>query len=100
MILINNNFEQKVNRIKTDKNGNYIILDITIEDKQITLVNLYGPNNDNPQFYENLKHKINAFENEQVIMCVDWNLVIDATMDSYNYSHINNPRARQVILNH
>lgn len=100
MILINNNFEQKVNRVKIDKNGNYIILDITIEDQKITLVNLYGPNNDNPQFYENLKHKINEFENEQVIMCGDWNLVIDPTMDSYNYLHINNPRARQVILNH
>ena len=28
MILINNNFDHKVNRIKTDKNGNNIILDM------------------------------------------------------------------------
>ena len=51
MGLMNNNFEQKVNRIKTDKHGNYIILDMTIQGKQITLVNLYGPNEDNAQFY-------------------------------------------------
>ena len=50
MVLLNNNFEQKVKRIKTDKNGNYIILDMVIEEKEITLVNLYGPNEDNPQF--------------------------------------------------
>ena len=30
MILINNNFEFKVEGVKTDKNGNYILLDITI----------------------------------------------------------------------
>ena len=30
MILMNNNFEYKVERVKTDKNGNYIILDVNI----------------------------------------------------------------------
>ena len=48
MILINNNFEQKVKRIKTDNNGNFIMLDMVIDDKEITLVNIYGPDNDNP----------------------------------------------------
>ena len=28
MTLINNNFEQKVEKVKTDKNGNYILIDI------------------------------------------------------------------------
>ena len=40
MILINNNFEFKVEGVKTDKNGNYILLDITIQGKRITLVNI------------------------------------------------------------
>ena len=44
MVLINNNFEQEVKRIKTDKNGNFVILDMVIEDKEVTLVNIYGPN--------------------------------------------------------
>lgn len=99
MILINNNFEQKVNRVKTDNNGNFIILDMTIEGKNITLVCLYGPNEDNPQFYENLILKVTEFENEQVIMCGDWNLVLDTNMDYENYVNINNPRARDIVLN-
>ena len=99
MILINNNFEQKVNRIKTDKNGNYIILDMTIEGKKITLVCLYGPNEDNPHFYENIKRKVVEFDNEEVIMCGDWNLVLNADKDYENYLHINNPRARETVLN-
>ena len=58
MVLINNNFEQTVKNIKTDKNGNYIILDMEIQGKEITLVNLYGPNENSPQFYENIIKKI------------------------------------------
>ena len=44
MLLMNNNFEYKVERVKTVKNGNNIILDVNIRGKRITLVNLYGPN--------------------------------------------------------
>lgn len=99
MILINNNFDQKVKRVKTDKNGNYIILDMDIQGKQITLVNIYGPNEDNPHFYENLIQKISEFENENVIICGDWNLVLDIEKDYDNYLHINNPKARKVVLN-
>ena len=99
MVLINNNFDQKVNKVKIDKNGNFLILNMTIEGKEITLVNLYGPNEDRPQFYENLKQKIDEFETEQVIICGDWNFILDPEMDSFNYLHINNPRARRVIFN-
>ena len=31
-------------------------------------------------------------------MCGDWNLVLDQDMDTENYVHINNPRARAVVL--
>ena len=72
---------------------------MTIEGKEITLVNLYGPNEDRPQFYENLKQKIDELETEQVIICGDWNFILDPEMDSFNYLHVNNPRARRFVLN-
>ena len=49
--LINNNFEQKAEQIKTDKNGNYLLIHIIIQGKTFTLFNVYGPNQDNPQLY-------------------------------------------------
>ena len=98
MILINNNFEFKVEGVKTDKNGNYILLDITIQGKRITLVNIYGPNEDNPNFYTNIIQKISEFENDQVIICGDWNFVLDPDLDYNNYLHVNNPRARKIML--
>ena len=53
MTLLNNNFEYKVEKVISDINGNYIIFDINIEGKKFTLINLYGPNNDKPNFTRN-----------------------------------------------
>ena len=34
MVLMNNNFEIKVEKIKTDKTGNYILLDVSVQEKK------------------------------------------------------------------
>ena len=47
----------------TDKTGNYIILDNEIQGKDISLANIYGPNEDNRIFYENVIRNIADFEN-------------------------------------
>ena len=99
MVLLNNNFKHKVERVNSDVNGNYIILDINIEGQKFTLVNLYGPNDDKPKFYKEIRQKCNAFQNDKTIICGDWNLVINRDLDTNNYLHINNPRARQEVLN-
>lgn len=98
MILINNNFACDIGRTLTDPNGNYIITELTVSDKKITLVSLYGPNEDKPQFYKNLRNYILDFNNDNVVICGDWNLVLDPEMDTENYRHINNPNARLEVL--
>ena len=99
MILMNNNFEQRVTKVKIDMNGNYIILNMELQGKELILVNLYGPNEDNPQFYKNIFKIISEFENENVIMCGDWNLVLEPEKDCRNYLHENNPKSRKLVLN-
>ena len=58
-IMFNNNFEFKVNKIIKDGNGNFLIVDITTLKRNITLINIYGPNRDNPDFYTMLEKKNN-----------------------------------------
>ena len=82
-----------------DKNGNFITLELNTKEKNITLVNLYGPNENKPDFYENIKQKVNEFGNEEVIICGDWNLCQDPETDCEIYLHINYPRARNIVLN-
>lgn len=97
-ILFNNNFEFKVLKEKKDINGNYLILDVIVEKERFTLVSLYGPNTDSPRFFEQVMALIDDFENQNYILCGDFNLVIDPYLDYRNYLHVNNPNARDVVL--
>ena len=54
-ILFNNSFKYTLHKEIIDKNGNYIILDITIQDYRFSLVALYGPNDDYPKHKDNLE---------------------------------------------
>ena len=99
MVLINNTFEHEIGRIKKDPNGNFIIIELTSLGKKITLVNLYGPNDDKPQFYNTIQQYISEFGNEHVVWCGDWNLVLNSDLDTVNYKNINNPRARNTVIN-
>ena len=58
VVLINNNFDQEVTKIVKDPNGNYIILEITVQKQKNTLANIYAPNEDKAMFYNNLKQKM------------------------------------------
>ena len=49
-------------------------------------------------FYTNIKQKVSEFENDHVIMCGDWNFVLDPDQNYDNYLHINNPKARKSDL--
>lgn len=48
-------------------------------------------------FFADLQQIIIDFENRHAIVCGDWNLVQDSTLDTYNYLHVNNPRAKQQV---
>ena len=75
-----------------------LILDITIEDKRMLLVRIYGPSRDDP-FYISIMADIHEAEAERpVIIAGDFNLVLNPDMDSYNYKHVNNPDARDQVL--
>ena len=75
------------NQLKTDKNGNFIISDKEIQRKEITLASITDPEEDNPNFYETLLRNIADFENENFIICGDWNLILDTGKD-YFFTYI------------
>lgn len=99
-IFFKNNFEFKVNDAFSDINGNSLMLDVTIENKQYLLVNIYGPNEDNPQFYKDIGKKIETVSNNHyIIMGGDFNMVMDKNLDTMNYKNLNNPKARSELIN-
>ena len=69
-----------------------------MRDFRFILVNLYGPNSDQPEFYSFNIDKIKEFGNTFNLIAGDFNLILQYSLDSYNYQNVNNPRARKKVL--
>ena len=99
-ILFNNTFEYHVLNEYKDTEGNLLVLEINMYKKyDILLVNIYGPNNDDPNFFQSVSDIILNFQGEFINMAGDFNLVQDIDLDYFNYTNINNKRAREKVLN-
>ena len=97
-VLFNNSFEYKILNIKKDQNGNLIEIDINTHNINFKIIVIYAPNTDDPLFFEQINDSITNSSYDYFLICGDFNLVLDPTLDSNNYKNINNPKARQKIL--
>ena len=98
-ILFKSDFEFKVENTYTDDIGNLQTTDILINnDITLKIINIYGPNSDSPEFYNNINEIFINNTCDYVILCGDFNLILDPIMDSYKYQNINNPKARIELL--
>ena len=63
------------------------------------MINIYGPTEDSPGFFLKIQEIIEEYDNEHVIMCGDFNLVQNQELDTYNYINVNNPNAKESVVN-
>ena len=99
-ILLNNNFECEILACNKDKEGNYLQLILKLTSFIVNLISIYAPNLVRPDFFMTLQTLIEGdIATDYNVFCGDFNLVLDPKMDSENYKNINNPKARQVVLN-
>ena len=92
-ILFTNNFE--IIHKEIDNDGNYVMVDLDVSSVSIMLINIYAPNMDSPGF---ILKPIEESQQDHLIVCGDFNLVLNPELDSFNYVNINNPRSRQCVL--
>ena len=78
-------------------NGKFIIIDAKLQGNRVTLVVVYGPNRDDPTFYQSLQSKIEMLGNTSVIIGGDWNVPLKYEIDTEKYVNKNNPNAQQKI---
>ena len=98
-ILFNKSIDFVIHNQCSDPEGNYIIIDITVDNHRFTLINLYGPNIDSPIFFDNIMSKAQLLNsNNPFILCGDFNVVQDYNLDNYNYKKQNNKKAHDKIL--
>lgn len=65
-ILFKNNFNLTIHDTFMDNQGRY--LDITVDNTRLSLINIYGPNTDSPEFFENVYTDIDKMLNEVQII--------------------------------
>jgi exonuclease III len=92
-ILIHKNIKNEkfvIHNEKTDLEGNYILLDVTIHGKRYTIGAVYGPNYDDQlSTYNKLKRACNELHNENVILGGDFNATWDNSRVNSNIDVVN-----------
>ena len=72
-ILISQNFEYKVIKIEKHDEGNLLVMDFEIEDTKARIINIYGLNTDDVDFYQKVKSKVGDNEQDHLVICGDFN---------------------------
>ena len=72
-ILLHRHLSIKIKRVTRHINGRFIIMDIEYESKNFTLVNVYVPNTDEPEFFVSLIKAIEQHEISNLIIGGDFN---------------------------
>jgi exodeoxyribonuclease-3 len=97
-ILIEEKVEHEIHDKQQDKEGRWILLDITIKGKRITLGTYYGPNDDNTIHLKELFEKINEMGNEDIIITGDYNLVLNVNIDKHGGQKKTNHKCQKYLL--
>ena len=98
-ILINRNVGHEVLFEVRCNEGNYMIIGCRIGTDTYVMGSIYGPNRDNPDFYQKLDECLDNTDCDHVIIGGDFNFVLDAEKDCYGYARENNCNAKNVFTN-
>ena len=98
-ILISKQCNYEIHKVIADKSGRFIILDITISEQRLTLVNIYGPNKDDHQFFVELMDQVEQLPNGNRIFGGDFNIVLDMELDRKGGAKTTHFKSQEVIRN-
>ena len=100
-ILFKNNFEYKIHNIFKDDEGRYVLIDIEMLNKRITLASVYAPSSgDHPEFFDTLIREVvnKIMDNELIIIGGDWNVATNPKIDTNHPSNVYRARSRKKML--
>ena len=72
--------------------GRAVLVKIDLEERYVTLANIYAPNTDNPEFFDHIFDLVENTNCENIIFGGDLNLALEPDKDKKNVQY-NNPQA-------
>ena len=91
-VLISDKTDFKTNAIVRDKEGHYMMMKGTIQQEDITLVNIYAPNTGAPKYVKQILMDIKREINRNIVMVEDLNTLL-TLMDRSSRQKINKETA-------
>ena len=96
--LISPKLDLKVDDHTNDDQGRRLITNIMLDGTQMTLCNLYAPNDDNVTFFEQTINAVDAANTGHTVIVGDFNLVLDPDVDC-NMRAKNNQKSADYLRN-
>ena len=96
-ILVRNSVSTKVNSCFKDPNGRFLILQAVVNNSALTLVTLFAPNNDDPDFYLEVFGEIDKRNSPSIIVSGDFNTVLGPLDYQGSQTHHSNKKASKMI---
>ena len=81
MILFRPSLSIEVTNVTADKNGRFIIVNTTVNEDELCLVNIYAPNDQNQQisFYQKITDSIRGHQIDKILIGGDFNCPLSAS---------------------
>ena len=99
-ILINPRLECEVIDTTIDDEGRLVCVHANINGKKTVLCNIYAPNEDSPEFFDQIIKVIEKYDDrDAVIIGGDFNLVLDPSIDRLHSLH-NNSNSHKLLSNY
>ena len=96
-ILIRNSISVRMKSSFYDPQGRFLILNCFLNDIHLTILNIYAPNNDDPNFFLETFAEMDKFENSSLILGGDFNATVsDIDYQGTRHRH-SNVRASNMI---
>ena len=96
-ILVSKTCPIKILSQHNDASGNLLWLKCIYEENSLLLCVIYGPNEDSPEFFDNI---FEFYEQANISDCIitgDFNVTINHDLDNYRYVQPRNVRARECL---
>ena len=97
-ILVENSLQFKLIYHKEIIPGKIQALKVNIDDHDIVLINVYGPNNDDASFFETLYDFLGENDEEEYIIGGDFNTVLNSNLDKFGGIKGTHQKCRDKII--
>jgi len=96
-LLFAEDLNHKLIREFKDKHGRWIILHMEINDITYTIATYYGPNKDHPYHVQTMIRKLKEIDNNNTIVCGDFNFVFNLKLDKLGGRETTNFKCRKIV---